>query len=507
MVVCRHCGWENPDQAAFCTNCGRGLGRGRSLDGPEESTQRFRALGARDSAPPSPLPVEGLGFERPLPRLGAPAEPDRGAPTLLDFRMPTEMRAELARRVLAPRPEAAAPAGDEADAPMTLDETRAPLSPQDASRALDEAATTTVEDTADLLPSPVTLSEPAPTFDEVAPDRSALDEPLAEPVDDAPAAFAAADGGEEDEADAFGALDDADDDPESSLHDMVGPPAPPLRGPRSAGARGDSDEDDFEELSTSDLDAEDDLGDPLLSTGDFEAVEIEDEAVEVSPARQRPPPLPSATARYLLRPLSHNIAESKLIPVGEGAVVIGRDDGDVRVAEDEFVSPRHARFLLDEEALYVEDLESLNGTWLRVRTEATLEPGDVILIGQQILRLERVDRTAAAPVTDGTRRLGGGPGSRYRLVQLGSDGQPLNVYHLPEEGCRIGRHIADVVFTADNFMSGTHAVLRPANGGVSVRDLSSRNGTWVRLRDRRALEVGDAVMLGQTVWRVALPVG
>ncbi len=92
------------------------------------------------------------------------------------------------------------------------------------------------------------------------------------------------------------------------------------------------------------------------------------------------------------------------------------------------------------------------------------------------------------------------------MTQLADDGQPLDMYHLAREGCRVGRHIADLVFTEDNFMSGTHALLLPRDDGVELRDLSSRNGSWVRVRGRHALQPGDAVMVGRTVWRVGLPV-
>ena len=74
MAVCRHCGWENPDDAAFCINCGRGIERPR--DGLETS-QRFRALGirSRENTPTS-----------------SAAEPAR---TLVDFSLPAQARAEM----------------------------------------------------------------------------------------------------------------------------------------------------------------------------------------------------------------------------------------------------------------------------------------------------------------------------------------------------------------------------------------------------------------------------
>lgn len=63
MQVCRHCGWENPEIAAFCTNCGTGLGRDKG-NGP-----RFRALGLTPRAEETPADSIDGG-----PRAPGPAE-------------------------------------------------------------------------------------------------------------------------------------------------------------------------------------------------------------------------------------------------------------------------------------------------------------------------------------------------------------------------------------------------------------------------------------------------
>ncbi len=100
MLVCRICGWENPVTAAFCTNCGSGLARGRAAD--EENNGRFKAL---SSPPASVPPVEAEpedaaaepedGGPPAMPKLTAPDEPRReSAPTILDLRVPAQMVAD-----------------------------------------------------------------------------------------------------------------------------------------------------------------------------------------------------------------------------------------------------------------------------------------------------------------------------------------------------------------------------------------------------------------------------
>ena len=76
-------------------------------------------------------------------------------------------------------------------------------------------------------------------------------------------------------------------------------------------------------------------------------------------------------------------------PIGSEPVVIGKDEAcDVVIADDEFVSRRHARISRDGDLLMVEDLASRNGTLLRIRRPILIEPGDEILVGTSVLRLE-----------------------------------------------------------------------------------------------------------------------
>lgn len=73
---------------------------------------------------------------------------------------------------------------------------------------------------------------------------------------------------------------------------------------------------------------------------------------------------------------------------------------------------------------------------------------------------------------------------------------------LPAAGAVLGRH-PDVELSFDRDgdleVSGRHAELRPSGSGWSIRDLGSRNGTYVngeRITDARPLGGGDRVRLG-----------
>ncbi len=455
----------------------------------------------------------------PMPRLSAPAAQAESAPTLLDFRLPSDMLAELARaRREAPATVEEAPA-------VTAAADEAPTDADGAGpRTLPGAEHPTLEPDLVEPERPVTLEPEA--FEAVLPDEDEAPTAQADPPPpplppDAPAATRAASpppppltpapaGESIDEVPEIppdvDPMDSVDLEPvdELEVRDEAG--VDQMAEAIEALTSGEDAADEVHELSTSDLDVEGagDSMEGMLDTGDFEAVEV----AGAEGGRLLPPPLPELTARFLLRPISQH-GSHHLVPVGDAAPVsIGRLEGDVRVEEDAFASPKHARFLVEADALWVEDLDSLNGVWLRVRFQHLLVPGDEFLLGQQLLRLDEAKaRTNGAPPADGTHRLGARASrSAFRVTQLADDGQPLDMYHLAREGCRVGRHIADLVFTEDNFMSGTHALLLPRDDGVELRDLSSRNGSWVRVRGRHALQPGDAVMVGRTVWRVGLPV-
>jgi hypothetical protein len=73
-------------------------------------------------------------------------------------------------------------------------------------------------------------------------------------------------------------------------------------------------------------------------------------------------------------------------PIPESGVHLGRERGDILFPEDGYVSGLHCRLSWDGRKLFLTDLGSSNGTFLRV-VEADLRSGDVLLMGQQLFRI------------------------------------------------------------------------------------------------------------------------
>jgi pSer/pThr/pTyr-binding forkhead associated (FHA) protein len=76
-------------------------------------------------------------------------------------------------------------------------------------------------------------------------------------------------------------------------------------------------------------------------------------------------------------------------PVPESGIHLGRERGDVLFSEDGYVSGLHCRIAREHDGnVYLTDVGSSNGTFVRLRAEHPLAPGDVLLMGQQLFRLD-----------------------------------------------------------------------------------------------------------------------
>lgn len=80
--------------------------------------------------------------------------------------------------------------------------------------------------------------------------------------------------------------------------------------------------------------------------------------------------------------------DGSAFPLFGESIVLGRERGDILFPEDGYVSGTHSRIALHDEHVYLSDLGSSNGTFLRLRHERTVPTGSFMLMGQQLFRLE-----------------------------------------------------------------------------------------------------------------------
>jgi len=214
---------------------------------------------------------------------------------------------------------------------------------------------------------------------------------------------------------------------------------------------------------------------------------------------------------------------------------IGRSEGHIVVADDAYVSPRHARIVMRGGAHFLRDLGSTNGVYLRIPfsarvdgppSAASTEPNveqelgdqELFLVGQQVLKFEVVKHAEegfGVASDNGTLLFGAPAASRYaRLSQRTVEGVVRDVFYVRKTETVIGRESGDIVFTDDPFLSRRHAVLRVHSAPTpsksprrfTLADLGSSNGTFLQLREEVRLRPGDHFRIGQQLFRFDIDV-
>lgn len=74
-------------------------------------------------------------------------------------------------------------------------------------------------------------------------------------------------------------------------------------------------------------------------------------------------------------------------PIPEAGLHLGRERGDILFPEDGYVSGLHCRLVWEKGHIVLTDLGSSNGTFVRLTSETELVDSDILLMGQQLFRI------------------------------------------------------------------------------------------------------------------------
>jgi DNA-binding winged helix-turn-helix (wHTH) protein len=102
------------------------------------------------------------------------------------------------------------------------------------------------------------------------------------------------------------------------------------------------------------------------------------------------------------------------VPLTDGEHIAGRDAECSLVIDGTTVSRRHARITVAHGAATIEDLDSMNGTYVngaRVTAPVRLAPGDEFALGTELLRVRLRSSSALTVKVDS----GGEPGDKLRM--------------------------------------------------------------------------------------------
>jgi pSer/pThr/pTyr-binding forkhead associated (FHA) protein len=232
-------------------------------------------------------------------------------------------------------------------------------------------------------------------------------------------------------------------------------------------------------------------------------------APPVAPRTQPPASTPGTSVQVTVMEASprlcavrHDGLPGLVLELSRAETLCGRSEGELRLADDPTVSPRHARFIRHGPQVRVEDLGSVNGTYLRLRGTHRVSVGEELRIGRQLVRLEPLPRPAPGGEHGG--RAWGSPdsGATLRLAQLLDGGGVGEIFPLRRGENAVGRDAGDITFPGDRYVSARHAVIRVEPDGVTFTDLGSSNGSFVKVVGPTALAPGDQLLLGAQLFRL-----
>jgi pSer/pThr/pTyr-binding forkhead associated (FHA) protein len=203
--------------------------------------------------------------------------------------------------------------------------------------------------------------------------------------------------------------------------------------------------------------------------------------------------------------------EEQSFDLAKGAVSIGRGlDNDI-VLSDSRASRSHARLECGVSGCYLVDLGSANGSYLNSgRVErAGLSSGDRIRVGDTNLRFESQaqDYTPDVTMIDNMEDLELTFAretvsmtlydTTYARVVVNMPGKTWEV-PLSEERTTIGRSPDCQIVLDHPKVSRHHAQIEMHGSSLTVRDLGSRNGTWVGSQavEEHVLQEGDTIRIG-----------
>src|SRR5262249_10054092 len=108
----------------------------------------------------------------------------------------------------------------------------------------------------------------------------------------------------------------------------------------------------------------------------------------VSPDLAAGVPVPQAQpGRAVIQMITEGGQVGDVYEIGGGELTIGRVEGDVKFPHDGYMSSQHAKVVERNGRYFLVDEQSRNGTFIRIRDEVELRPGDTFLVGKQCFKV------------------------------------------------------------------------------------------------------------------------
>jgi FHA domain len=190
-------------------------------------------------------------------------------------------------------------------------------------------------------------------------------------------------------------------------------------------------------------------------------------------------------------------------PKGTEAVI--GSAGTIVLPGERFCHPREGVMRYRDGRLWLHDYEAGNGVFLRIKAPVELGVGDEFVVGDQLLRIERMTAPHDGP-DPGPTYFYSSPKwlSSFRVVQI-FEGGALGACVLARgTTLQIGSSQGDFVFPSDPLVSDQHCLIEETAGAILLTDLGSRTGVFVRIKGEQELVDNDELLVGRTRLTVEL---
>ncbi|MGZ3481927.1 MAG: FHA domain-containing protein, partial [Myxococcaceae bacterium] len=234
---------------------------------------------------------------------------------------------------------------------------------------------------------------------------------------------------------------------------------------------------------------------PPVSAGEAADLPVPAESVAESIPEEEPPPFaarlvqeagPAQGAEFVLAHLENSI--------GGSAAHIGFGD-------DAFVAPHVATLAFVDERLVLRDEGSTNGVYVKVREPVALEPGDLFVAGERLLRYDGPVEVSGG--VDADPPFLGAPrpqGAVVRVTEVLAGTRTGRTCYRSGPSISIGRSGCDLNFPADALLAAKHAEIHIGeDGAATLADVAEGgSGVFLRVRAQQPVELqaGDVLRVG-----------
>jgi len=186
---------------------------------------------------------------------------------------------------------------------------------------------------------------------------------------------------------------------------------------------------------------------------------------------------------------------------------IGGSAAHIGFGDDAYVAPHAATLAFVDERLVLRDEGSANGVYVKVRDPVALQPGDLFVAGERLLRFDGPVEVPQVTPTDPPFLGAPRPqGTVLRVTEVLAGARTGRTCHRSGPSISIGRAGCDMNFPSDPLLASRHAEVRVAeDGSIALADVADGgSGVFLRVRPQQPVELqaGDVLRVGHQQLRL-----